>query len=228
MNIFDKKKFHYFCKTENLGKKIFCFESISSTNDHAGMLEERALRLNRKDIFFNKLNGTVIISETQNSGHGRNYKKWYSPEGGLWFTLILFSRIKASDVEKINIIMAVSIQEAVKSMLGLDMKIKWPNDIYFKDKKICGILSELNNSSEWSFLNIGVGLNVNNDFSKTSSGNVPDLVFAASLREIIKEKIDREKLLANIIRCFEINYENYNEKGDLKNIFKKIDGLISI
>lgn len=228
MKIFNKQKFYDFCRTGNLGKKIFCFKTINSTNDHACLFEDRALKLNKNEFFFNKLNGTVIISEIQSSGRGSSYKKWFSPSGGLWFTLILFLKIKAVDVEKINIIMAVSIHEAIKSMFDLKMKIKWPNDIYFKDKKICGVLSELNNSSTWSFLNIGVGLNANIDFNITSPKNTFGNISAISLKEITKNNINKEKLLACILKYFEINYENYIKNGDLKTIFLKIDNSVSI
>lgn len=227
MKTFNRQKFYDFCNAANLGKKIFCFKIINSTNDHASQLENRALKLKKGDIFFKKLNGTVIISEIQSSGRGRNYKKWFSPSGGLWFTLILFLKIKAVDVEKINIIMAVSIYEAIKSMFDIKIKIKWPNDIYFEDKKICGILSELNNSSTCSFLNIGAGLNANIDFNKTPPGDTPDAA-AVSLKEIIKDNIDKEKLLACILDYFEVNYENYIKTGDLKNIFLKIGSTICI
>jgi BirA family biotin operon repressor/biotin-[acetyl-CoA-carboxylase] ligase len=226
MKIFNKQKFYSFYRTGNLGKKIFCFKTINSTNDHACLFEDRALKLNKNEFFFNKLNGAVIISEIQSSGRGRSYKKWFSPPGGLWFTLILFLKIKAVDVEKINIIMAVSIHETIKSLFDLNMKLKWPNDIYFKEKKICGILSELNNSSTWSFLNIGVGLNVNIDFNKNPPGNTFDNISVISLKEITKDNINKEKLLACILDCFEINYENYIKTGDLKNIFLKIDNSV--
>jgi len=227
MKTFNRQKFYNFCNAANLGKKLFCFKIINSTNDHASQLEDRVLKLKKDDNFLKKLNGTVIISEIQSSGRGRNYKKWFSPSGGLWFTLILFLKIKAVDVEKINIIMAVSIYETIRSMFGLKMKIKWPNDIYFEDKKICGILSELNSSSICSFLNIGVGFNTNIDFNKTSPEDTPDTA-AISLKEIIKDDINKEKLLACILDYFEVNYENYIKTGDLKNIFLKIGCTICI
>ena len=227
MKTFNRQKFYNFCNAANLGKKLFCFKIINSTNDHASQLEDRVLKLKKDDNFLKKLNGAVIISEIQSSGRGRNYKKWFSPSGGLWFTLILFLKIKAVDVEKINIIMAVSIYETIRSMFGLKMKIKWPNDIYFEDKKICGILSELNSSSICSFLNIGVGFNTNIDFNKTSPEDTPDTA-AISLKEIIKDDINKEKLLACILDYFEVNYENYIKTGDLKNIFLKIGCTICI
>ncbi len=228
MTTFNRQKFYDFSKSTTLGKKIFGFKIMNSTNDHADLLEKRALKLKKDDAFFKKLNGTVIISEIQSSGRGRNYKKWFSPSGGLWFTLILILKIRAAEVEKINIIMAVSVHEAARALFGLNLKIKWPNDIYFEDKKICGILSELSNSLTYSFLNIGVGINANNDFSKTGTGNIFGDTAAASLKEITNNEVDREKLLACIIEHFEINYENYIKTGDFKNILLKIDGTVSI
>src|SRR5680860_591150 len=106
MKTFNRQEFYDFSKAVNLGNKVFLFKIINSTNDHASLFEDRALKLKKDDVFFKKLNGTVIISEVQSRGRGRNYKKWFSPSGGLWFTLILFLKIKAVDVEKINIIMA--------------------------------------------------------------------------------------------------------------------------
>jgi len=228
MTTFNREKFYDFSKSVNLGKKIFCFKIINSTNDHADSLEKRALKLKKDDVFFKKLNGTVIISEVQSSGRGRNYKKWFSPSGGLWFTLILFLKIKPAEVEKINIIMAVSIHEAVREMFGLKLKIKWPNDIYFENKKICGILSELNNNMSFSFLNIGVGFNANIDFIKTGPENIFGDITPTSLKEITKNDVDMEKLLVCILKHFEINYENYIKTGDFKNIFLKIGGTVSI
>jgi BirA family transcriptional regulator, biotin operon repressor / biotin---[acetyl-CoA-carboxylase] ligase len=227
METFNRQKFYNFCNASNLGKKIFCFKIIKSTNDHASLFEKRAFNLSKDNIFFKKLNGTVFISEVQSAGRGSNYKKWFSPPGGLWFTLALFLKIKAADVEKINIIMAVSICEAIKSIYGLKMKVKWPNDIYYAEKKMCGILSELNSISNCTFLNIGVGFNANIDFNKSPKGELVD-VSAVSLREIIKDDVNIEKLLACILDHFEANYENYIKKDDLKNIFLKIDSTICI
>lgn len=53
MKIFNKQKFYDFCRTGNLGKKIFCFKTINSTNDHACLFEDRALKLNKNEFFFN-------------------------------------------------------------------------------------------------------------------------------------------------------------------------------
>ena len=228
MENFNKQKFLYLCKARFIGKKLICFKTVNSTNDYASRLEDKALKLNKPGDFFEKFNGTVIISETQSGGHGRNYKKWYSPSGGLWFTLILLSKIKAADVEKVNLIMAVSIYEAIKFEFAINTRIKWPNDIYYKDRKICGILSQLNTHYGASFLNIGVGLNVNLSFKEISSGDTQVISNASSIKEIIKNDADREKLLAGILENFEINYEKYLETQDMRNIFSKIGNSISI
>jgi BirA family biotin operon repressor/biotin-[acetyl-CoA-carboxylase] ligase len=228
MENFNKQKFYYYNKTKVIGRKLINFKTINSTNDHASKLENKIIKLHKNIDFYNALNGTVIISETQTNGRGRNYKKWFSPAGGLWFTLILYSNIKASDVEKINLIMAISIYEAIKSEFDINIKIKWPNDIYYEGNKICGILSELNSHNIVTFLNIGVGLNVNISFKEFFLKDPEIISYASSLKEILNKYIDREKLLCIILKNFEINYEDYLLTKDMKNIFLKIKNSILI
>ncbi|MCL4386183.1 MAG: biotin--[acetyl-CoA-carboxylase] ligase [Actinobacteria bacterium] len=228
MENFNKQKFYNYKQTKLIGKKLINFKTINSTNDYASKLENKIIKLNKNIDFYNVLNGTIIISETQTNGHGRNYKKWISPVGGLWFTLILYSNIKVADLEKINLIMAISIYEAIKSEFDIDIKIKWPNDIYYNGKKICGILSELNSFNDAAFLNIGVGLNANNSFKDLFLNNLEVISYASSLKEILNTSINKEKLLCNILKNFEINYENYLLNKDMKNIFLKIKNSILI
>jgi len=228
MEIFNKKKFLSLCKARYYGKEVLYFQNINSTNDHAMKLEDRALKLNKSGNFLNKLNGIIMISETQQNGRGRNYKKWFSPPGGLWFTLILVSKINPSDVKKINLIMAISILESLKNMFGINIKVKWPNDLYYEHKKLCGILSELNSYETVSFLNIGAGLNANISFKNSADSKNGLAGNAISLKEILKQDIDREEILADIIKNFEINYEGYLQFYDLKSIFLKIDNSILI
>ncbi|MCE5329285.1 biotin--[acetyl-CoA-carboxylase] ligase [bacterium] len=232
MEYFSKKKFLALCKTEHCGKKILYFENLDSTNEHAVKLEDRAVKLNRSGDFLKNLNGVLIISETQQKGRGRNYKKWFSPPGGLWFTLILVLKIEPSDVNKINLIMAISILESLKDRYEINIKVRWPNDIYYENgkqqNKICGILSELNHHDRLSFLNIGAGLNANISFGNFS-GNESSLTGnAVSLKEILKKDIDREEILADIMENFETNYKRYLQYHDLKSIFLKIENLILI
>ena len=228
MEIFNKKKFLSLCKAQYCGKEVICFKNINSTNDHAIKLEDKALKLNNCSNFFNKLNGAIIISETQKSGRGRSYKKWFSPPGGLWFTLILISRINPYDVKKINLIMAISILESLKNIFGIDLKVKWPNDLYYNQKKLCGVLSELNSYDEVSFLNVGAGLNANISFNNSPDSENSLAGNAISLKEILKQETGREEILADIIKNFEINYEGYMQSCDLKSIFLKIENSILI
>ncbi|MDD5658571.1 MAG: biotin--[acetyl-CoA-carboxylase] ligase [Actinomycetota bacterium] len=232
MKHFDKKKFSALCKTEYCGKKILYFKSISSTNEHAVKLEDKAVKLKKTDVFLKNLNGTLIISEVQSKGRGRNHKSWFSPPGGLWFTLILVLKLKPSDIDKANMIMAISILEVLKNKYGINIKIKWPNDLYYenhkKHNKVCGILSELNCHKSASFLNIGAGLNANNTFVNLSEKENNLISNAISLKEILKRDIDREHILANIMENFEKNYDRYLQFHDLKSIFSKIENSISI
>ena len=247
---FNKQKFYFYNKkTKLFGKKLINFDLINSTNSYACKFENKIANLKDKNNFIEKFNGTVIISETQSNSYGRNYKRWLSPSGGLWFTLILITNLNILDLENINILMAISIIEAINNNFNLDLKLKWPNDIYYEGKKLCGILSELNSIKNKKFLNIGVGLNVNNSFNETADDinnnddddnkkNIinKDLLNAISLIDILKLKnnksnnefINKEKLLSDILSCFEINYEKYLINKDMKNIFLKIKNQILI
>ncbi|MCL4416375.1 MAG: biotin--[acetyl-CoA-carboxylase] ligase [Actinobacteria bacterium] len=227
MKYFDKKKFLSICKTRYAGKRLIYFKTLNSTNDYAARLENKALKLKKPLNFFNNVNGCIVISEIQAGGRGRNYKKWFSPSGGLWFTLILVLKIEMHDIKKMNLIMAVSIFEALKNRFGITAKVKWPNDIYYEDKKICGILCELNSFKEISFLNIGTGLNANISFDNAGDKGEELTGNAISIREILKKDIEREELLAEIAENFEINYEEYLN-NDLKNIFLKIGNMVSV
>ncbi len=105
---------------------------------------------------------TLIYTLQQNSGKGLGQNTWHSQAGkNLLFSLVVFSDIKAEEHFKLNMIVSLSICEFLL-LKGIEVKIKWPNDIYCQNKKIAGILIENNicgNLIESSI--IGVGLNLN-------------------------------------------------------------------
>lgn len=96
--------------------------------------------------------GTVIVADKQNKGKGRLGKSWYSPDGGLWFSVIL----RPQNLLVFPIIAGVAVCEAIKEM-GLKTQIKWPNDILVKNRKVAGILAELVDKT----VILGIGLNLN-------------------------------------------------------------------
>jgi BirA family biotin operon repressor/biotin-[acetyl-CoA-carboxylase] ligase len=135
-------------------------------------------------------------------------REWSSPKyKGIYLSLVLKPKILPHQASILTLLAAVSICEAIKEITGLDAQIKWPNDILIQNKKLGGILTELNaEMDEIRFMVIGIGLNVNNDKKTLVAG-------ATSLKEQKKEKISRIELLQEILRKIETNYLLFQEEG---------------
>lgn len=135
--------------TEFIGKNIIHFDTIDSTNDYA------------KEIG-NKVNGgTLIISEQQTKGKGRLGRSWNSKSGdGIWMSLIIKPKIEPYKAPFLTLVAGASIIKALDH-LGVDVSIKWPNDIILNNRKICGILTELSAEMERvNYIVIGIGINI--------------------------------------------------------------------
>jgi BirA family biotin operon repressor/biotin-[acetyl-CoA-carboxylase] ligase len=118
--------------TKIIGKKVYSFNKIQSTNLYA-----------KKLINGNIEEGTIVISEVQTVGRGRKNRTWISPSGGLWFSVILYPDVAPRCGMVITMTASISVSKAIKDITGLNTEIKWPNDILLKNKKVCGILTEL-------------------------------------------------------------------------------------
>jgi len=129
--------------------KIFGFDILPSTNTFA---------VEHFDSFENQ---DIIMAETQTAGKGRKGRKWSSETGGLYFTIILKpSEINAEKASSLTQIMAVAVCKTVRN-LGAGAYLKWPNDVLYKGKKFCGILSEaVVSGTSFKGLVIGVGVNI--------------------------------------------------------------------
>ena len=109
---------------------------------------------------------SVVISGSQTMGKGRLGRTFFSPsDTGIYMTILLRPFISPEDTTKITTAMAVAVAETIEDISGEKTDIKWVNDIYISDKKVCGILTESSfdaktNSLKYSF--VGVGINVYN------------------------------------------------------------------
>jgi BirA family biotin operon repressor/biotin-[acetyl-CoA-carboxylase] ligase len=176
--------------TKFIGKKIYYFESISSTMEAATELGTKRAP-----------EGTIVVAEAQTKGKGRLGRIWFSPKyKGIYFSLVLRPDIMPNQAPVLTLLSAVAVCEAIKEVSGEQAQIKWPNDIYLNNKKIGGILTELAaECDQVRFMVVGIGLNVNNDKKSLISG-------ATSLREEKGEPINRLQLLQELLRRLEANY----------------------
>lgn len=193
-------------KTQIMGKSIELHQVIDSTNNRA-----RELALEGAD------EGTLIIAETQLEGRGRLSRSWISPRGkGIWMSLILKPDLSPDQAPHITAIAAVAIRKALNRATGLDIGIKWPNDIIIDGKKVCGILTEMHaDIDRIYYVVVGIGINVNmtqEDFPVELSST------ATSLRIALGRNLDRRQLIALIMEEIEEIYYTYLENRDFKQI----------
>ena len=192
--------------TDFIGRNIYYYESIDSTNKRA------------KDIALEEQEGTIIISEEQVDGKGRLGRDWISPKGkGIWMSIILKPEVDPIKVAKITLIGAAAVYKGLNNM-NIDSTIKWPNDILIDGKKICGILTEM--SCELNMINyvvMGIGINVNLD-----GNNIPEDLRekATSIKISQKKSVNRKELLANILNEFEELYIPFKDKGNISESIK--------
>ncbi|MCM8780466.1 MAG: biotin--[acetyl-CoA-carboxylase] ligase [Candidatus Omnitrophica bacterium] len=188
---------NYQLNTKVMGKRIYYFESVSSTMDIAAQLGMQGL-----------LEGTLVLAETQTKGRGRLGRFWLSPKyKGIYLSLILRPKMQPNCIAMLTLLSAVSICEAIKDKLDLEPMIKWPNDIMIRNKKLGGILTELNAEADRiNFVIIGIGLNINND-----KKSLPES--ATSIKEQIHQHVNRITVLQELLRRLETNYLVFQKQG---------------
>ena len=156
--------------------------------------------------------GTVIVAARQSGGRGRLTRHFVSPEGGLYFSLILRPAIDPGCAAQLTLLAGVAVAEAVNYLYETDKaQIKWPNDILWQGRKVCGILSEAAlNETGIDYAVIGVGVNV-----ALKAEDIPaDLQgIAASLSFETGREVTPRCVLDEILRRFDDLYEEWLQKG---------------
>ena len=200
-DLLNKSELLSLLKTSVIGRNILHFDDIDSTNIKAKELAQK-----------NAENGSIIIAEKQTLGSGRFKRKWISPSGGLWFSLILRPTIPPTEAPKITQIAAASIYKTL-SDLNIMSTIKWPNDILLNDKKLCGILAEMKcDMDSVHYLVLGIGMNINIDESDFDE-NIKSI--ATSLKIEFNKEFERGEILSKFLNHFEILYNKFLNNLDL-------------
>lgn len=150
---------------------------------------------------------TVVIAGRQKKGRGRLKRVWISDDGGLYFTLVLRPKLPIVLSARVSFLASLTLARVLQQWCKIDAKVKWPNDILVQERKISGMLTELEaESDQVNFINIGIGINVNNDPS--SSG--PQ---ASSIKKILGESVSRKELLARFLDELETRMQNKDLGG---------------
>ncbi|HAW60370.1 MAG TPA: biotin--[acetyl-CoA-carboxylase] ligase [Actinobacteria bacterium] len=186
----------YSLSTRILGREIYYFDKVVSTNDFAEELAGRGA-----------LEGTLVVAERQIGGKGRLGRRWFSPLGGIWISVILRPRISPLDAPKITFLAGVAVADAIGEVTtptAGEAVIKWPNDVLINDRKVAGILTEMSAEVDRvNFVVLGIGVNANVDSGDFPPDLRPGVV---SLSEAVGEKVDRVAILRAVLRRLEEGY----------------------
>ena len=188
--------------------EILKFKSVTSTNDVAiSLIKEK-----------NKSAG-CICSDLQTKGRGTYGKKWISEKGNLYLTLFFPIDKNCPSFQEFSIINPVIVLDIIKNYCDeRKLRLKFPNDIMYDGKKICGLLQELITKNERKFLIIGIGLNIISNPNINNGYKATNIYLETKIKPSISEIID---LIVSSYKNFLVNLDTYN----YENFKKKADKL---
>ena len=196
-------------KTSQIGKTVYAYKSVRSTNSVAAQLAEAKVP-----------EGTIVVAESQKKGRGRLGRSWFSPEAkGIYLSIILYPDINPAEAPGLSLVTAVALADTISGFTGLDIDVKWPNDCLIGGRKVAGILTEL--SADVGHVNhviIGVGINANHRRRDFPLYLAP---MATSLRAETRKQVRRVELLQQFLARFEKLYQRFRKSG-LKGMRKQI------
>jgi BirA family biotin operon repressor/biotin-[acetyl-CoA-carboxylase] ligase len=139
-------------ETRRLGRRVLVFDRLDSTNSHAAALAGDPAN-----------DGLVVLAREQTAGRGQYGRTWQCPaNSGVLLSLLVFPAPELRRPALITAWAAVSVCETVRTLTGLRARIKWPNDVLVRGRKVCGILTEqVLGASGVGGIVVGIGLNVN-------------------------------------------------------------------
>ena len=176
--------------------------------------------------------GTLVVSEVQTGGRGRLGRRWGSPAGGLWMSLVLRPDVPAEVAARITQAAAVGVAKAIRE-LGVEARIKWPNDLLVDGRKICGILAESSvgnvpvaakkvgtgEGRRVDFVVLGVGLNAN---LEPQDLGVPGGE-ATTLRSELGHDVDLLELLRSLLSRLDFALGRIEDFGAILDDWRALD-----
>jgi len=172
-----------------IGEKVVHLNEVGSTNRYA---------LEMAPDF---PEGTVVVARKQTSGKGRNDRRWESPEGGLWMSVVL----RPERIEpRLVFVGALAVVDTL-SDFGVVSGIKWPNDVWVNGRKIAGVLTEVRGKTAV----LGIGLNVNNPVPPELHGS------AVAMYELLGTSVPLERVEERLISHLDGWYRVFQKAPEL-------------
>ena len=180
---------------DSMWNHLIVLDKVDSTNTYLKRLSEEGAK-----------EGTAAIALRQTSGRGRRGRSWASNPGGIYLSF-LFQPQPAIPLERVPVMslaVAMAAYKAISHVANIETGIKWPNDVVYKGRKLCGILSELCGGVDTgSYCVAGIGINVERSV-------IPEELqgHAISLEEMTGTVLDKNYLAAQMLKDMDWEYRN--------------------
>lgn len=176
-----------------IGQRVICLDCVDSTNNYAKKLADEGAP-----------HGTVVVTDHQTGGRGRRGNSFLSPAGkGLYLSVLLRPELPPAEVINLTAWIAVAVCDAIEQVTGERPGIKWTNDLILRQKKLCGILTEMGLEAESDALQYvvaGIGINISQteaDFGEDVSS------LAISLEQALGRRIRRADLAVALLQALD-------------------------
>ncbi len=190
--------------TKWLGKNLIAYDVTDSTNTRLKLAGEQGAP-----------HGTVAVANAQEAGKGRRGRHWETPKGSaLAFSILLRPEILPEHASMLTLVAALAVSRALDELMQVKTQIKWPNDIVYQGKKLCGILTEMSaDMDQIHYVIVGIGINVQmTEFPEEIQAT------ATSVKLVTQKEILRSSILAKVLEEFESLYEQFVSVQSLKNL----------
>jgi BirA family transcriptional regulator, biotin operon repressor / biotin---[acetyl-CoA-carboxylase] ligase len=186
--------------TERLGRVVYCYDQVTSTNDVARELARVGVA-----------DGTLVVAEEQTAGRGRRGRSWLAPPGtALLASLVLRPPLAPAQAARLTMLAAVATREAIRGVSGLTPGLKWPNDVMILGRKVAGILAETESGGDrphYAVLGIGVNVNGTAEQMAAISGQAISMAMATG------HEVSRLRLLQLLLAEMEVRYTAMRRDG---------------
>lgn len=192
---------------------VYFFEEIDSTNNYCKLLASK-----------DKNKNALVVSNKQLKGRGRLGRVFESPNGGVYFSLLLNTNKSSSDNLLVTSAAAVAVTRAIKKVCNIDTQIKWVNDIYLNNKKVCGILTEGiidMEAGRIAAMVVGIGINFATPKTSFAPELAPILTSLYNEYNNIPSNVSMNELVVTVIKELLLIWDNIEDKSFLDEYRKR-------
>ena len=194
-----------------VGNTIIKLDIVDSTNQYI------------KDNVIDLPTGAIVVAKEQTAGRGRLSRSWSSPSGdGIWMSFLLRPDLSPDKCSGLTLVTALALSKALIKYTGVELLIKWPNDVVCNGKKVAGILTELTvDNMKTDYVVVGVGVNVNTEEFPQEIREVATSLFLEGA-----DKRDFDSIIQSFCEEFNRLYIIYIETASLSNMKDEYEALL--